>query len=103
MDCSSCYTFRPQKTDHATLFFVHTDSGAAILIVLQRKDKLCDDAETFHKQRQRCYLLECSRRKQYRQPIKKYNTCADTYLPISCVGNENCIHSLDIWRKESFN
>jgi len=30
---------------------VHTESGAAILIVSQRKAKLCDDAETFHKRR----------------------------------------------------
>ena len=59
--------------------FVNTESGADILIVSQRKDKLCDDAETFHKRRQSCYLLACARRKQYRQPIKNYNTCADTY------------------------
>ena len=26
--------------------FVHTESGTAILIVSQRKDKLCDDTET---------------------------------------------------------
>jgi len=40
--------------------------------VSQRKAKLCDDAETFHKRRQRCYLLACARRKHYRQPIKNY-------------------------------
>ena len=55
------------------------ESGAAILIVSQRKAKLCDDAETFHMRRQRCYLLACARRKQYRQPTEHYNTCADTY------------------------
>ena len=61
--------------------FVHTESGAAISIVSQRKAKLCDDAETFHMRRQRCYLLAYVRRKQYREPIKNYNTCANTYTP----------------------
>ena len=99
MDFSSCYTFRPQKTDHATRWisapvtpsdhkkritprcssFVHTESGATISIVSQRKAKLCDDAETFHKRIQRCYLLACVPRKQYRKHTKNYNTCADTY------------------------
>ena len=59
--------------------FLHTNSGAVIPFVSQRKTKLFDDAETFHKRRQRCYLLACACRKQHRQPIKNYNTCADTY------------------------
>jgi len=80
MDFSSWYTFRPKKqiTPRCSSL-VHTESGAAILIVSQRKAKLCDDAETFHKRTQRCYLLACACRKQYRQPTEHYNTCADTY------------------------
>jgi len=59
--------------------FVHTESGPAISIVSQRKTKVCGDAETFHKRRQRCYLSAYARRNQYRQLIKNYDTCADTY------------------------
>ena len=50
--------------------FVKTEIGAAISIVWQRKAKLCHYAETFHKRRERCYMLACARRKQYCQPIK---------------------------------
>ena len=50
--------------------FVHTESGAAVSFVSQRINEMFEKSETFHKCRQRCYLLACARRKQYRQPIK---------------------------------
>jgi hypothetical protein len=71
MDFISWDTFGQQKTDHATLFFIGAHGEwRSHFGVLQRKAKLCDDAETFHKQRQRCYLLACARRKQYCHPTQ---------------------------------
>ena len=68
MDFSFWYTFRPQKSDHATLFFLGSHGEWRSHFILSwSKAKLCDDAETFHKRRQRGYLLACARRKQYRQ------------------------------------
>jgi hypothetical protein len=51
--------------DHGMLFFLGAEWHSHF-IVSQRKAKLCDDAETFHKQRQRCHLLACV----YRQPTE---------------------------------
>jgi hypothetical protein len=73
MDFSSWYNFRPQKTDHGTLFFLGANGEwHSHFIVSQRKAKLCDDAETFHKRAQKAvppthrtlkhvcgYLLTC--------------------------------------------
>jgi hypothetical protein len=80
MDFSSWCTFRPQKTDHATLFFIGAHGEwRSHFVVSQRKAKLCDDTETFHKWRQKYNLLACEHRKQYSQPTQNENTSADTF------------------------
>jgi hypothetical protein len=59
-----------KKKDHGALFFLGAnEEWHTHFIVSQHKAKLCDDAETFHKRRQRRHLLACA---------NPQSMCADT-------------------------